>query len=63
MEKQDAEFNQILEVYMCPLCSGNQSCSARHTKGYHCTREEGHSGPHAACGCRRNSHPIVEWED
>jgi len=29
---------------------------------YECTRPAGHDGKHAACGRKKDGHPIVQWE-
>jgi len=53
-----------LGTYVCSLCRGNDESSCDHEiDGYQCTREPGHSGPHAACGIHSYEHPIIEWED
>lgn len=52
----------------CPRCTTGRhlgtdpSCDAKHPRQrYVCTREPGHTGPHAACTPTR--HPEVQWDD
>lgn len=50
-------------VKECKYCTKDWAkvCKERHPKtNYGCTREEGHKGPHVACGTM--SHSIKRWK-
>jgi len=45
-------WHETDDTTVCP------ATSKRH--GYHCSRPEGHDGPHVACGT--SSHQIATWD-
>jgi hypothetical protein len=42
----------------CTHCTNGMSCESKSDDHYHCTREQGHSGPHVACGWE---HGLATW--
>lgn len=55
---------QVAAEDECEYCGHDEFyCLERHPeREVPCTRRESHDGPHAACGDKPETHPLVEWE-